>query len=139
MAEQKSKPNSKSVSAYIKTLPSEQKIKDAKTALALFKKITKLKPKMWSPTLIGFGKYHYKYESGHEGYAPEMAYSPQKSRHVFYVMNGTKIQNQLLKKLGKYKTGKVCLYINKLADVDVEVLEEILVEAWKIKDERLGC
>jgi len=139
MPDQKTKPNKQSVTAYINSLPSKQKIADAKTSLAMLKKITELRPKMWSPTLIGFGKYHYKYESGHEGDAPEMAFSPQKTRLVFYVINETKIQKQLLKKLGKFKTGKVCLYINKLADIDIEVLDQILVEAWKIKDERLGC
>lgn len=139
MPDQKTKPNKQSVTAYINSLPSDQKIKDAKTSLALLKKITKLKPVMWSPTLIGFGKHHYKYKSGHEGYAPDMAFSPQKTRQVFYLMNDTKIQKQLLKKLGKYKSGKVCLYINKLADVDMEILEQIITEAWKIKDEKHGC
>lgn len=139
MADQKTIPNKKSVTAYINSLPSKQKIEDAKTSLAMLKKITKLKPRLWSPTLIGFGRYHYKYESGHEGYAAEIAFSPQKTRQVFYVINDTKIQKQLLKKLGKYKTGKVCLYINKLADIDLEILEQILVEAWKVRGDKLGC
>jgi len=139
MVKQKTTPNKLSVTEYINSLPSPQKIEDAKTSLKMLKQITKLKPRMWSPTLIGFGKYHYKYESGHEGYAALIAFSPQKTRQVFYVINETKIQKQLLKKLGKYKTGKVCLYINKLADVDLEVLEKILVEAWKVKGDKSGC
>ena len=109
MAKQKTTPNQLSVTEYINSLPSKQKIEDAHTSLKLLKKITKLKPRLWSPTLIGFGRYHYKYESGHEGYAAEIAFSPQKTRQVFYVINETKIQKSLLKKLGKYKTGKVCL------------------------------
>jgi hypothetical protein len=139
MAKQKTTPNKLSVTKYINSLPSKQKIEDANISLKMLKKITKLKPRLWSPTLIGFGRYHYKYESGHEGYAPQIAFSPQKSRQVFYVINETKIQKTLLKKLGKYKTGKVCLYINKLADIDLEILEQILIEAWKVRDDKLGC
>ena len=139
MANQKTTPNKLSVIEYIKSLPSEQKIIDAKTSLNLLKKITKLKPRLWSPTLIGFGRYHYKYESGHEGYAAQIAFSPQKTRQVFYVINDTKIQKKLLTKLGKYKTGKVCLYINKLADIDLDVLEQILEEAWKVREDKNGC
>ncbi len=139
MANQKTTPNKLSVTEYIKSLPSEQKIIDAKTSLNLLKKITKLKPRLWSPTLIGFGRYHYKYESGHEGYAAQIAFSPQKTRQVFYVINDTKIQKKLLTKLGKYKTGKVCLYINKLADIDLDVLEQILEEAWKVRGDKNGC
>ncbi len=139
MANQKTTPNKLSVTEYIKSLPSEQKIIDAKTSLNLLKKITKLKPRLWSPTLIGFGRYHYKYESGHEGYAAQIAFSPQKTRQVFYVINDTKIQKKLLTKLGKYKTGKVCLYINKLADIDLDVLEQILEEAWKVREDKNGC
>lgn len=139
MAKQKTTPNQLSVKDYIDSLPSAQKIQDGHTSLKMLKKITKLKPRMWSPTLIGFGRFHYKYESGHEGYAALIAFSPQKTRQVFYVINDTNIQKQLLKKLGKYKTGKVCLYINKLADVDLKILEEILVEAWKVAGEKNGC
>lgn len=139
MSEQKSTPSKLSVKAYIDSLPSAQKIKDAYTSLNMLKKITKLKPRLWSPTLIGFGRYHYKYESGHEGYAALIAFSPQKTRQVFYIINDSKIQKRLLKKLGKYKTGKVCLYINKLADVDLEILEEILIEAWKVAGKKNGC
>jgi len=139
MPQQKSKPNNKDVVAYINTLPSAQKIEDGLTALKMLKKITKLKPRLWSPTLIGFGRYHYKYESGHEGYAPLIAFSPQKTRQVYYVINDTKIQKKLLAKLGKYKTGKVCLYINKLADVDTDILEKIIVEAWKVSGDKNGC
>lgn len=139
MAKQKLNPNKLSVVKYIDSLPSAQKIKDGHTSLNMLKKITNLKPRLWSPTLIGFGRYHYKYESGHEGYAPLMAFSPQKTRQVFYVINETKIQKKLLAKLGKYKTGKVCLYINKLADIDLDILEEILVESWKVRDDNNGC
>ena len=139
MVKQKTTPNKLSITAYINTLPSQQKIEDARTSLRILKKITKLKPRMWSPTLIGFGRYHYKYDSGHEGYAALIAFSPQKARQVFYIINDTKVQKQLLKKLGKYKIGKVCLYINKLADVDLAVLEEILVEAWKVRGDKGGC
>lgn len=139
MTKQKTTPNKLNVKDYIDSLPSAQKVHDGHTSLNMLKKITKLKPLMWSPTLIGFGKHHYKYESGHEGYAPLMAFSPQKTRQVFYVINDSKIQKQLLEKLGKFKTGKVCLYINKLADVDLKILEKILIESWKLAGDSNGC
>jgi len=139
MDRKKTTPNKLSVVQYINSLPSAQKIKDGQTSLDILKKITNLKPRLWSPTLIGFGRYQYEYESGHKGNAPLIAFSPQKTRQVFYVINNSKIQKKLLSKLGKYKTGKVCLYINKLADIDLDILEQILVEAWKARDENNAC
>ncbi len=137
MAKQKTIPTSKSVEDYIKALPSEKKIADANTILALFKKITKLEPKMWGPSIIGFGSYKYKYESGREGLSPEIAFSPRKTNLVFYVMTNFPNQEKLLSKLGKHRTGKICLYVNKLADVEMDVLEEIIISCWK--HDKMGC
>ena len=85
---------------------------------------------MWGPSIIGFGSYHYKYESGREGDAPLLGFSPRKQNLVLYVLNNFEGQDALLQKLGKHKTGRICLYINKLADVDMEIFEEILTSAW---------
>jgi len=85
---------------------------------------------MWGPSIIGFGSNHYKYESGHEGDLPLISFSPRKQKMVFYALTKFKGQSQLLEKLGKHKTGSVCLYIIKLADVDLEILEQILVACW---------
>lgn len=125
-ADLKTKPNSKSVEAFINAVPNEQRRKDAKTALALMKKWTGLKPKMWGPSIIGFGSYHYKYESGREGDMCMTGFSPRASSIVFYVMGGAPEGDPLFKKLGKHKTGKSCLYVNRLDDIDLGVLEKII-------------
>lgn len=131
MAKAKTIPTGNDVLEYIDTLPNDRKKQEALWVLDYFKKTTKLKPRMWGPSIIGFGRYHYKYESGHEGDAALLSFSPRKTNLVFYLINSTEEQKELLKKLGKYRTGKVCLYINKLADVDQNVLEKIISSAWK--------
>ena len=130
MAKQKTLPTEIEVLDYINTLPNERKMVEAIEVLELMKEITKLEPVMWGPSIIGFGSNHYKYESGHEGDAPLICFSPRKQKMVFYVLTKFKGQSQLLDKLGKHKTGSVCLYINKLADVDLGILEQILVACW---------
>ena len=136
MAEQKTKPTGEDVGAYIKTLPSARKQEDGFFVLEMMNRITQMEPKMWGPSIIGYGNYHYKYESGHGGESPMIAFSPRKQRLVLYVLSNFPGQQQLLDKLGKYKTGKVCLYINKLQDVDIDVLEEIVQSAWKKVNEK---
>ena len=130
MAEQKTQPTQFNVNDFIKAIPHEEKQKDGFAILEMMKRITKLEPIMWGPTIIGFGEYHYKYDSGHEGDAALLAFSPRKQKLVLYVLTKFKGEQDLLKKLGKHKTGKVCLYINKLDDIDLEVLEEIIVASW---------
>ena len=125
-AELKTKPTARSVAAFIDATPNEQRRRDAKTALALMKKWTGLKPKMWGPSIVGFGSYHYKYDSGREGDMCMTGFSPRASALVFYVMGGAPERDTLFGKLGKYRTGKSCLYINKLDDVDLGVLEKIV-------------
>jgi len=130
MAKTKTKPTDVDVQNYISSVPNETRQKDGFYILDLLKKITSQKPVMWGPSIIGFGAYHYKYESGHEGDAPLIAFSPRKPHLVLYVLSNFDKQEELLQKLGKYKTGKICLYINKLTDVDLKVLEEIVTRAW---------
>lgn len=130
MAENKTKETAEKVAAYIASNPSEQKRKDALFLFEMFKEISDYEPRMWGPSIIGYGAYEYKYESGHGGRAALLAFSPRKAKHVLYVLTNFEGQDALLEKLGKHKTGKVCLYINKLADVDLTVLREIVQASW---------
>jgi len=128
-ADLKTKPTAKSVTAFINTVENETRKRDAKTLLAMMKRITGEKPKMWGPTIIGFGTYHYVYETGREGDMLQVGFSPRKASMVLYVL-GSPNDAALLKKLGKHKHGKSCLYINKLEDVDLDVLEELIDQSF---------
>lgn len=99
---------------------------DALVLDALFRDITGWTPRMWGPTIIGYGEYHYKYDSGHEGDCLATGFSPRKANLVLYIMPGYQDYGEMLDRLGKHKLGKACLYINKLADVDLAVLREII-------------
>lgn len=129
--ELKTKETGVTVSAFIDTVE-EKRRADAHKLVALFEEVTGDPAKMWGPSIIGFGSYHYKYASGHEGHMARAGFSPRKANIVVYLMcsyEDPKLQKKvagLLEKLGKHKTSKSCLYINKLADVDVEVLGEII-------------
>jgi len=104
----------------------------------MMKKVTGDKPKMWGPTIIGFGEYHYKYESGREGDMLNVGFSPRKASMVLYVMGSISEDDPLRKKLGKYKTGKACLYVNKLEDVDMKILEKIIAKSYKATKKKYG-
>lgn len=132
MAENKTKPTKVSVKKFIDALEDEQKRKDSYVLLDMMKKITKEEPKMWGPSIIGFGKYHYKYESGHEGDSCIAAFSPRKAAFSIYVMCGNNKYQEFFKKLGKHKLGAGgCLYVKKLADVDLKVLKELITASVK--------
>lgn len=90
------------------------------------KEVTREKPVMWGPSIIGFGSYHYKYGSGREGDMPLAGFSPRKQSLVLYIMSGFERGKELMEKLGKYKTGKSCLYVNKLEDIDMEILKKLI-------------
>jgi len=125
-----------SPATFIDTVDDPQRQADARVLLKLFGRITGWKPKMWGPGIIGFGSYHYRYESGREGDSPVTGFSPRKTSLVIYVMPGYTGFSDALARLGKHKTGKSCLYINKLSDVDLNVLEDIIrrgVEQMKDK------
>ena len=134
----KTKPTAQSVSAFIDAVENDVRKRDAKTALALFKKVTGEKPKMWGPTIIGFGEYHYKYESGREGDMLNVGFSPRKANMVMYVMGSLGDDEPLLKRLGKYKTGKACLYVNKFEDIDLGVLEKMIAKSFKATKKKYG-
>jgi Domain of unknown function (DU1801) len=126
MAELKTKKTELSVEAFIKKIPDAQKQKDAFTIIELMEKATKAKGKMWGSAIIGFGDQHLKYESGRELDWFVMGFSPRKQNLTLYISGTVEKQQALLKKLGKHKTGKGCLYINKLEEVDMDVLKEII-------------
>jgi hypothetical protein len=122
MAELKTKKTKASVSAFLKQIDDTQKRKDCKTVAKIMKEATGASPKMWGPSIVGFGDSHYKYESGREGDWFLTGFSPRKQNLTLYIMNGLAKHGTLLKKLGKHKTGKSCLYINRLEDVDLMLL-----------------
>lgn len=130
-AENKTKPTRVSATVFVNAVENATRRRDAKTVLAMMKKITGEKPKMWGPTIIGFGEYHYKYASGREGDFLLVGFSPRKANLVLYVLGSIAEDDPLRKKLGKYKTGRACLYINKLEDIDVKVLEKIVEKSYK--------
>jgi Domain of unknown function (DU1801) len=127
MTELKTKKTQLSVQVFIKQIAEEQKRKDALVIMELMEKATKAKGKMWGTAIIGFGDRHLKYESGRELDWFIMGFSPRKQNFALYV-SGAVEQQSLLKKLGKHKTGKGCLYVNKLAEVNLSVLNEIIVK-----------
>jgi len=126
MAELKTKQNEGSVTEFLHAVPEERKRQDSFTILKLMQEITGQEPKMWGDSIIGFGTYHYKYASGREGDTPVTGFSPRKQNLTIYIIMGFDGYEALLKKLGKYKTGKACLYINKLDDIDISVLKELI-------------
>jgi hypothetical protein len=126
MAETKTKPTNISVKDFIAAVENDTRREDAKTLLKLFEKVTGWKPKMWGPTIVGFGASHYTYDSGHSGSICAVGFSPRKPNLVIYVADFPG-KEALLKQLGKHKGGlEQCLYINKLADVDLDVLGKII-------------
>jgi hypothetical protein len=129
MAELKTKVTKASAEKFLEGIKDEKKREDCLQLLKIMKKATKSEPKMWGPAIIGFGDYHYRYESGREGDWFIAGFSPRAQNLTLYLMGG--LDANILKRLGKYKTGKSCLYINKLEDVDVKVLNELITEAVK--------
>jgi len=126
MAENKTKPTKVSVAAFIDALTDQSRRTDAKALVKLMQKAAGEKPKMWGPSIIGFGSHHYTYDTGREGDMPLVAFSPRKAATVLY---GLSDSEALLPKLGKHTRGKGCVYIKKLADVDQKVLETMVAKA----------
>jgi len=131
MAELKTKATKVSVKDFLKSVTDTQKRKDSLVLIEMMSKITKEKPKMWGPSIIGFGSYHYKYESGHEGDMCIVGFSPRKAAISIYISAGFKKRDSLLKKLGKHKSAVACLYVRKLEDVDLKILKELITESFK--------
>ena len=124
--ENKTQPNDVSPADFIASVEHDRRREDAEVLLKWFEDVTGYAPKMWGPSLIGYGRYHYKYDSGREGDMLVTGFSPRKANLVMYIMPGYRDMGEKLARLGKHKLGKSCLYINKLADIDMDVLREIV-------------
>jgi len=133
MAKNKTTATEVSVDDFISDIPDERKRADSYTLIELCRDLTGFQPKMWGPSIIGFGTYHYKYDSGHEGDMPLAAFSPRKEAISIYLCSGFKRREELSAKLGKYKDkgGRGCIYIKKLDDVDTGVLKEMFAASMK--------
>ena len=129
MAELKTKKNEASVTKFLDGVKGEKKRQDSYTILKLMQQITKAEPKMWGTSIIGFGSYHYKYASGREGDWFVTGFSPRKQNLTLYIMSGFSKYPDLLKKLGKFKTSKGCLYIKKIEDIDIATLKELIKQS----------
>ena len=126
MSENKTQPTSASVDDFIDGIENTRRQSDTKVALRVYQEVTGLPPVMWGPSIIGFGKVHYAYESGREGIMPAAGFSPRKANMTFYIGNDFEDAESLLEKLGKHKKSVACLYVNKLDDIDIDVLREII-------------
>jgi hypothetical protein len=124
--QQKTKETDNSVIEFIENVENPKKREDAYKLIDIFTETTGFDAKMWGPSIIGFGSYHYKYESGHEGDAPLVGFSPRKAKVSLYFAPGETKREELLKNFGKYTTGKACVYINKIADIEITVLKELI-------------
>jgi hypothetical protein len=131
MYELKTKLNTASVGKFLNSVKDKQKREDSFKILDMMKKITKEEPKMWGSSIVGFGSYHYKYESGHEGDMCMAGFSPRKESLTIYILPGFEKNKSLMEKLGKFKTGKSCLYIKRLDDVDMKILNKLITESVK--------
>lgn len=139
MAELKTKANQTSVSAFLNAIDDDKRRKDCKTVQKMMREITGEKPKMWGSAVVGFGKYHYKYASGREGDSFISGFSPRKQALTLYIMAGFSGHAALMKKLGKHKTGKSCLYIKSLDDIDLKVLEQLIKKSVSYMRKKYGA
>lgn len=130
MADQKTLPTETDVATFLSNVDNKRRQADAMVLLEMMRRITGQEPKMWGPTIVGFDSYHYKYESGREGDSFISGFSPRKANLAIYITPGFEAYGDLLDRLGKYKSTVSCLYINKLDDVDLEVLEELVARAY---------
>ena len=135
MAEAKTKPTNESVNEFLNKISDEERRADCFAVAKLMEEITGEKPKMWGPSIVGFGSYHYKYESGREGDWPITGFSPRKKDLTLYLMMGFEKHGELMEKLGKHSVGKSCLYINRLSDIDAPTLRKLIKQSVKdLKD-----
>lgn len=130
--------NDNNVQAFLEGVAHEKRREDSLVVLDMMKNITDQEPKMWGSSIVGFDHYHYKYDSGREGDFFKVGFSPRKQSLTIYVMPGFTRYEELMEQLGKYKTGKSCLYINKLEDVDLDVLRQLIKESYEYMTEKYG-
>ncbi|MFN0275067.1 MAG: DUF1801 domain-containing protein [Chitinophagales bacterium] len=134
--ELKTKVSDASVEKFLQSVTDEEQRQDCLKLFALFKKITKHEPKLWGSSIIGFGTYHYKSKSGREGDWFPTGFAPRKENMTVYIIAGFEEQKQLLKKLGKFKLGKGCLYFRKLSDIDEAVLKDLIKSGLEVMKKR---
>ena len=140
MAKNKTTETEVDVFAFIDSyVDNDQKKADSLQLIELMSKWSGFAPKMWGPTIIGFGSYHYKYASGHEGDAPLLGFSPRKAQFSLYVYSETDSSKKLLEDLGKYKMGKACIYVKKLSDINMSVLQKLCFETIAYLNEHHEC
>ena len=138
MSELKTRQNDGDVDAYLDSVENPRRREDARQVLTLMREITGDAPRMWGSSIVGFGSYHYTYASGREGDWPVVGFAPRKQNLVLYIMPGFAGYEALLARLGKHRTGKSCLYVNKLDDIDPDVLEELVRESVADMKRRYG-
>lgn len=140
MAKTKTKETEAGVDEFINSFANtDQKKKDSFELVKILQDITGEEPKMWGPTIIGFGRYRYKYKSGHEGEAPALAFSPRKAAFSLYIYSDTEKSKSIVSDLGKFKMAKACIYVNKIADLNIPVLKELCIESIKHINEHNIC
>ena len=129
MYELKTKETNKNVSEFIEKIEHPRKKEDAYTLLNLFEEVTGYEGKLWGESIIGFGSYHYKYATGHEGDAPIVGFSPRKAKISLYLATENPEREVLLEKFGKHTTSKACIYVNKLSDIDLDILKKLIIHS----------
>ncbi len=125
----KTKPTRVSAASHVAAIANDEQRNDARTLIALMRKVTRQEPKMWGPTIVGFGSYHYKYASGHEGDSALAGFAVRGRELVVYTAESFEGRDALMAKLGKHKAGKVCIYIRRLADIDLKILETLVARS----------
>lgn len=140
MAKNKTTETTVNVNDFIESyVDHEQKKKDSYQLIEIFSQLTGFDPKMWGPTIIGFGSYHYQYASGHQGDAPLLGFSPRKAQFSLYIYSQTDKSKKLLESFGKFKMGKACIYVKKLTDINLDILEELCKETIDYLNEHHEC
>jgi hypothetical protein len=129
MSDLKTKPTGESVEAFLRSVPDPRRRADAFTILKMMREVTGAEPQMWGDSIVGFGEYHYKYASGREGNWFLVGFSPRKRNLTIYLNYGFDESAELMQRLGKHRTGAACLYVNKLQDVDLDVLREVVTRS----------
>ncbi|MEZ4425455.1 MAG: DUF1801 domain-containing protein [Gemmatimonadota bacterium] len=139
MAENKTVETDASVDAFLDSVPHEGRREDARALRALMERVTGAPARMWGPSIVGFGKYHYRYESGREGEMLRVGFSPRSSNLALYLTSKDEDSARIVARLGKHKAGASCLYVNRLADVDSDALEALIAHSWTLAAERYGA
>lgn len=139
MSEAKTQPTTASVPEFLARVPDEQMRADSEVLVEIMSATTKAKPVLWGPNIVGFGTYRYVYATGREGDWPLVAFSPRKGNFSIYIMAGFETNQELMAKLGKYKTGKCCLYVKRLSDVHLPTLKTLIRESVRLTKKWQGC